>query len=205
MKIKHLIMASLLLAILTIGAASANEVDEALAVDDDGVDEVSTTIDETESIDAPVSEEIISDSENEDDPFDGLTKDDFTVEIKSKVNVSNEDEYVISYTCPKNVSDGSYIDVWVGDEAEFYPPPFPTSQENDEPIKLKVEDLGLAPFREQELVVYYCLSDEVKMEIASGTVYIVKIFDKDDLMRLYMRTIKSSLPGGIMKYCRYHL
>ena len=180
MNIKHLIIASLLLAILTIGAASANEVDEALAVDDDGVEEVSTTIDETESIDAPVSEEIISDSENEDDPFDGLTKDDFTVEIKSKVNVSNEDEYVISYTCPKNVSNGSYIDVWVGDEAEFYPSHFSTSQENDEPIKLKVEDLGLAPFREQELVVYYCLSDEVKMEIASGTVYIVKIFDKDD-------------------------
>lgn len=183
MKTKYLIIVSLILAILTIGAVSANEIDEALTVDNEA-DEVSA-IDETEDIDASVSDKVISDGENDsEDPFGGLSKDDFTVEIKSQVNMSNEDEYVVSYTCPKNVSKDSYIKIYYADEAESYPQ-FSTHHENNEPIKLNAADIGLSPFMSYDLHVYYCPSDEYSMEIASGTVSIIKTLDKYDFYMEY--------------------
>ena len=181
MKIKHLIIVSLILAILTIGAVSAGEADDdALAVSDDGVDEVSISIDETDDATASVNDEVISDGgEDGEDSLDGFTKKDFTVEIRPKVNISNEDEYVVSYTCPENVSQDSYIKVVFPDESEYYPQ-FPTSSEDGGPVNLTADEIGLYPFNEFNIHVYYCLSDDSMMEIASGTVSIVKTLDKDD-------------------------
>lgn len=90
MKIKHLIIVSLLLAVLTIGAVSASEdIADDLTVNEESVDEIA----------APTDDELIADSDESDsleestapeDPV-GLTADDFNVTIEEEIDVEDDD------------------------------------------------------------------------------------------------------------------
>lgn len=94
MNAKYLIIASLVLAILTIGAVSASEdvtVDDAMATSDVTEDPIE---------EAPV-DEVIGQSEDS-EPLEDISPSDFNVKIKDSIDLDDEDQNVINYTAPED-------------------------------------------------------------------------------------------------------
>jgi len=171
MKIKHLIIVSLVLAIITIGAVSASEdVDDALTVEDGGVDDVSTSVED----DGAILEDD-GDNTNPENPQVEVKKEDFNVEIKNQFNLSDEDDYAISYSCSNNVSEGI---IYVSVNNEEFMHEFYISQET---IKLNNDDLYFSGYFEYLIDVYYCapgVEGTDGLKLASGTVNVVKDLEK---------------------------
>ena len=96
MKAKYLIIASLVLAILTIGAVSASE--------DIAVDDAMATSDVTEDPieEAPVDEVIGQSDDSE--PLEDISPSDFNVKIKDSIDLDDEDKNVINYTAPEGAN-----------------------------------------------------------------------------------------------------
>ena len=104
MKVKYLVIVSLILAILTIGAVSASEdVSDDLAVDE-GADIEQAPVDEVEIEQAPADEEIVSaddsdliaDGEDDGEDDDELEEGDVVIDIESYVDIDNKDDYIVS-------------------------------------------------------------------------------------------------------------
>ena len=173
-----MMLISILLAILTIGAVSASEdVDDALTVEDGGVDDVSTSVED----DGAILEDD-GDNTNPENPQVEVKKEDFNVEIKNQFNLSDEDDYAISYSCSNNVSEGK---IYVSVNNEEFMHEFEISQET---IKLNNNNLYFKAFYEYPIDVYYCahgIEGTDGLKLASGTVNVVKDLEKDDFEMYY--------------------
>ena len=178
MNIKKMMLISILLAILTIGAVSASEdVDDALTVEDGGVDDVSTSVED----DGAILEDD-GDNTNPENPQVEVKKEDFNVEIKNQFNLSDEDDYAISYSCSNNVSEGI---IYVSVNNEEFIEKFDISQET---IKLNNNDLYFRGFYEYFIDVYYCapgVEGTDGLKLASGTVNVIKNLEKNDFEMFY--------------------
>lgn len=104
MKAKHLIIVSLLLAIITMGVVSASE--------DVAVDDAMATSDVTEDPieEAPV-DEVIEQSEDS-EPLADYSPDDFNYNAKKSIDLDDEDKVVFNCTLPEE----GYINYYVNDE-----------------------------------------------------------------------------------------
>ena len=104
MKAKHLIIVSLLLAIITMGVVSASE--------DVAVDDAMATSDVTENPieEAPV-DEVIEQSEDS-EPLADYSPDDFNYNAKKSIDLDDEDKVVFNCTLPEE----GYINYYVNDE-----------------------------------------------------------------------------------------
>ena len=157
MKIKYLILVSLILAIITIGAASAADDSDALAV---GTDD-SLSVDDID---------VVSENGNEDgeDPADAV---DVTVEDNYGDPITDEDyengDYIVAYiSAPKNATGRVAVIV---DENETNP-----AFEGDLTSLNHKEDENYPDFNN-----YFIGKNQLKFEFVNGTQYsiIVKYFD----------------------------
>ena len=186
MKIKHLMIVSLILAILTIGAVSASEdISDDLTANNETVDEIA-------SIDgaAPDSDDVVA-SADDGDVLEDVKPGDFKVKMVNKeidLDDENKDEKtVISFYCP-NGTEYERVVVKYKDYEGL---------DNDVRMYIGSEDIktyknitygefyGLKKIGAYDLKVYYEkwnneLSDYDEVLIGSGTLKVTGTCDKDD-------------------------
>lgn len=107
MKVKHFVVVSLLLAILTLGAVSAAEdvlSDDILAVEDEGI-----------SIEGAPAEEQLSSNED----VVGAVADDFKANITDEIDLDDEDAQIAEVYCPEGATGNVRLDLTsVNDEED---------------------------------------------------------------------------------------
>ncbi len=169
MKLKHLIIVSLILAIFAIGAVSASEdvaIDDELAVDE-GVE-----IEET-----PVDEEI-GESEDSEPALSDVAPEDFNVKISDSVDLSDENNIAINYTAPAGIK--GYVNVYMTDNE------YPTYSENfDEPensqnYSLDTDDIDIHSPGTYKVLVKFVPSEGDNLTLAEGTLNVVKTYTKNE-------------------------
>jgi len=168
MKAKYLIIASLVLAILTIGAVSASE--------DVAVDDAMATSDVTEDPigEAPV-DEVIEQSEDS-EPLEDISPSDFNVKIKDSIDLDDEDQNVINYTAPQG-ADGD-VEVYV-DYMEW-------SSHTDSSITpgdnytVSLYQLNIEEADTYHIEVRYAPHEGNAITLAQKSLKVTKTYDKSD-------------------------
>jgi hypothetical protein len=165
MKLKHLMMVSLILLILTIGAVSASEDLEALAVDDvgdelavdDSADEeiVEASLDDGEILEADESGEVLGDP----------TAADFHFDIKNEASINDPDATVISFDWPSELPAPSVVSIRVIGGIEVQYGKFGKTGE-----KVTLKDLGITSTGKYSFNIY--LGDD--NYLTGGTINVVE-------------------------------
>ena len=173
MKMKYLIIVSLILAVLTIGAASAAENSDALAIEESDALAVD---------DADVIAEGEDNSDAGDDPNvypNEFTDEDFNVQIKESMELDDEfeNEPAITFTAPEG-ADGQikvnvlkiYDDYDFGNEYYF----------NLNETSITLSDLDISSRGTYEVTVTYYNKDGENLELKSGTIKVTSKLSQDD-------------------------
>ena len=192
MKYKKLMLVTLLLlAILTIGAVSAAEDADALAVDNGGDEQIiETPVDDVERIGSDDGNEVLQDPAPED----------FNVVIKSEADIKSN-EAVVSFNLPNYVKEknssvypesyNDHVEVSVegGSSFRFYN----TGGENS--INLTIEDLYIFFENDYNITVYYNSHDSniENLKIASGTLKVTESVDlnADNFIEAYDSSVEA--------------
>ena len=175
MKIKHLVIVSLILAILTIGAASASEdvmSDDELAASDiaeNSFEEVAVDedIDELQSVD---EEEVLGD----------LSPDDFNVQINESIDLAKYDDdsdeaEAITFNYPDGAEGEIKVLVW--DDDPEYPMQY-NFELYDSPITLG--DMGISSVGTYNVKVSYIPNEGDPLDLKSGTITVTRTLSQDD-------------------------
>ena len=164
MKAKYLIIASLVLAILTIGAVSASEdvaVDDAMATSDITEDPIEET---------PV-DEVIEQSEDS-EPLEDYKPEDFNYNAKKSIDLDDEDKVVFNCTLPEEgdinyyVND-EYVSCNVGSSGDF--------------IQIDINDLGIdEPSTYKVKFVFEPSSSQDQFVITEYNLTVTKTYNVND-------------------------
>jgi len=164
MGVKYLIIVSLILAIMTMGVASASE--NVTVVDELASSEVT----EVQVEEFPV-DEVVGESENS-EPVIGLSPFDFEASIKGTVSLNNSDNIIFNYTVPNEAF--GYIHVYAGDYDQliYY------KSIGDKPgsiVQVSIDDLPISsPGKIFIKVNYEPFDGGDELTLASGTVNVIK-------------------------------
>ena len=173
MKAKYLIIVSIILAVLTIGAVSASED----AITDDGLAASDVAEDPIEEVAA--DEAIVESTDSE--PALEVGSSDFNVNIKDSVDLSDENAVAINYTAP--VGADGYVYVYL-DENEY------SSYYKDleevtvaENINISLDDLGIYQTGTYNVTVKYIplpYEEGNDVILANAKMNVVKTYTKED-------------------------
>ena len=164
MGVKYLIIVSLILAIMTMGVASASE--NVTVVDELASSEVT----EVQVEEFPV-DEVVGESENS-EPVIGLSPFDFEASIKGTVSLNNSDNIIFNYTVPNEAF--GYIHVYAGDYDQliYY------KSIDDKPgsiVQVSIDDLPISsPGKIFIKVNYEPFDGGDELTLASGTVKVIE-------------------------------
>ena len=167
MKAKYLIIASLVLAILTIGAVSASEdvtVDDAMATSDVTEDPIE---------EAPV-DEVIGQSEDS-EPLEDISPSDFNVKIKDSIDLDDEDQNVINYTAPED-AEGN-VEVYV-DYMEW--PSHTDSITPGDNYTVSLYQLNIEEADTYHIEVRYVPSEGDSLTLAQKSLKVTETYDVED-------------------------
>jgi hypothetical protein len=180
MKFKKIMLITLLLlAVLTIGVASASEDVDSLAVDDAGDEQV---------VEAPVDEDVVEADES--DVALELTPEDFNANITEEViDVEDEDAVVVTFYCPEDVNPNDQIQVRYGegdvDYQNFWGEDFtPKAVNNITWGSLYLQNEGT-----YNITVSYINQTENTIVLATGTLKVTKTYTANDFIEVYSTTI----------------
>ena len=180
MKAKYLIIVSLVLAILTIGAVSASDdIADNLTANDDSGDKIATINDD----------EAIQDSAEDGDVLEDVKASDFDVKIvTNEINLDDkdkDDKTIFSFYCPNGTEGGSVFAKYQEDEWEHE-----TDHFNIESGDIKTynnitfEDFDIDSIGSYNYKVYYSYYDDVygnvEMGIGSGTLNVTKTLNPEE-------------------------
>ena len=176
MNIEHLIIVSLILSILTIGAVSASQ--DVVAFDELAVNEGEIEIEESSVEDGGIitdskDSDNLEKSNDLDEPME-YTADDFNVVINETVDLEDENSSVITFDTPEglNVSDGT-IAVYVHDQIDGY---FRINKNQIKLNELNIKSEGIYPI-EVKYIPHEDASNN--LTLATGTLKAIKQYSKD--------------------------
>lgn len=165
MNFKKIMLITLLLAVLTIGAVSAADDVDVLAVDDAEDEAV---------VEAPVEEDMVETPESG-DALGEVSAEDFNVIITDdEIDVDDEDATVVSFVWPENATDNVIVDVEGGSGPWF-------EKNGDTSRNIKLSELYIWEAGEYNLTVTYGYD----MILAKGTLKVIETFTADDFIELY--------------------
>ena len=169
MKVKYLVIVSLILAILTIGAVSASDdvaIDDELAVSDEGVE-----------IDDAPADDVIGESEDSEPALSDIAPEDFNVKINESVDLNDEDAIAINYTIPDGVSGSVNVYLNNSDEAcfsDYY------DEYSERFFELDLDDLDIDTPGTYDVLVKYVPNEGDNLTLATGILKVTKTYDEDD-------------------------
>lgn len=181
----------LLLAILTVGAVSAAEDTDALAVDDVGDEQI---------IEAPVDDVELLGSDENNEVLQDPAAEDFNVVIKSEADIKSK-EAVVSFDLPSYVkqknssvypdfyNDHVEVEVQGGSSFEIY------NTGGESSISLTIDDLYIFFVDDYNITVYYNSHDSniENLKIASGTLKVTESAEltADNFIEAYDLAVES--------------
>lgn len=167
MKIKHLIIVSLLLAILTFGAVSATEDGDALAVDDAGDEQV---------VEAPVDADLVESDESS-DTLQEVTAEDFNVEIADEIDPDEEDFSVINITYPEDTTGRFHI---VGESSRLDLDNRYDIHTTEHVMQFTLDKLNIDHPGIYDFTIGYIDAEGNELELETGTLKVKAYYDADE-------------------------
>ena len=183
---KIMLITFLLLSVITIGAASASDDVDALAVDVTGDEAVVEAPVDEDVIETPADEEVIEAEETDDALQDSLSPKDFNVTfLVSEVDMSSGDTAVIRFYWPEGV--GTHYDS-VNVAVEGGSRPWFTNEGGKTFTDVTLDDLLIFEQGTYNITVDY----NDAMVLAQGTLKVTKTYTANDFIELYSKTITDS-------------